>query len=77
MRESVEFFGYTSSKDGIHITVQIKEYDIIQRPNISELLSFLGLVNFYRSFVPRFAGICELLIRLTQKEVTWICTKEF
>jgi hypothetical protein len=78
MKESVEFIGYSLSKEGIHTSPSKVECIVaIQKPNnVSELSSFLGLVNFYRSFVPRFSGLCEPLYRLTQKETKWQWTKE-
>jgi len=78
MEPSVDFIGFVLSKEGIHTSPSKANCIMsIQRPNnAKELSSFLGLVNFYRSFISRFAGICELLYRLTQTEVTWKWTKK-
>jgi hypothetical protein len=73
MEKSIGFLGYVLTSEGIH-TSPSKVESIVSIPkpdNVSKLMSFLGLVNFYRSFVPRFAGICEPLYNLTQKEVEW------
>jgi hypothetical protein len=78
MEKSVNFLGYVLSSEGIRTSPEkVEAITAMQRPNnVLELMSFLGLVNFYRSFVPRFAGICEPLYNLTQKEVVWNWNKD-
>ena len=78
MKPSVDFIGFVLSKEGIHTSpTKVNCIMAIQKPvNVSELSSFLGLVNFYRSFVPRFSAICEPLYRLTQKDTKWTWTQE-
>ena len=39
--------------------------------DLSELRSFLGLVNYYRKFIPHFALIAAPLYQLTKKDVDW------
>ena len=40
----------------------------VQRPKTkSELRSFMGLMNYYRQFIPNFATIAEVLTELTKK----------
>jgi len=39
--------------------------------NVSTLLSFLGLVNYYQSFVPNMRSICHPLGDLLKKEQEW------
>ena len=42
------------------------------RPNsVKELQSFLGSVNFYRVYIPRFAQIAQALYELTKKGQPW------
>ena len=39
--------------------------------NSKEVKQFLGLVGYYRKFVPRFADISRVLTHLTKKEFKW------
>ena len=39
--------------------------------NIRELSAFLGLVGFYRKFIPQFAKKARALFSLLKKETTW------
>ena len=39
--------------------------------NVSEVRRFLGLTSYYRKFVCEFAGIAQLLHRLTCTEITY------
>ena len=41
-----------------------------------EVKQFLGLVGYYRKFVPRFADISRVLTQLTQKDADFNWTKE-
>ena len=43
---------------------------------VAELSSYLGIVNFYTSFVPSLSGICKPLFRLTQADVKWSWSRE-
>lgn len=74
----VEFLGHILSKRGIHTDPnKVSAIESIQHPqNITELKSFLGLVNFYNKFVPNFANNCEPLYRLTRDDIEWQWTKE-
>lgn len=74
----VEFLGHILSKKGIHTDPnKVIAIQIIRRPqNVTELKSFLGLVNFYNKFVPNFASCCEPLYRLTRKGVEWKWTNK-
>ena len=35
-------------------------------PDVTELQSFLGMVGYYRKFIPKFAKICSILYNLTR-----------
>ena len=56
---SIKYLGYVIDSAGIHVTPKkvhiLKEWPIPQK--IHELLSFLGLVNFYRRFILGFSHI--------------------
>ena len=70
---SVEYLGFHISKEGIG-TSQAKVDAVLEAPvprNVSELRSFLGLVNYYSKFIPNLSSLCEPLHGLLRKEVTW------
>ena len=72
--DSVDFLGYTVSANGIKPTC--KHLDAIVKAPIprdkSALQSFLGLVNFYHSFVPMKSDVLEPLNSLLRKNVRWV-----
>ena len=77
-QEKVEQFGLLISKSGItpandNVT-KIQEYP---RPNnVKELKRFLGMSNYYREFVPKYAGIAEPLQELERKSQPYVWTEE-
>ena len=72
--DSVDFLGYTVSANGIKPTC--KHLDAIIKAPIprdkSALQSFLGLVNFYHSFVPMKSDVLEPLNSLLRKNLLWV-----
>ena len=44
--------------------------------NLKEVKQFLGLVGYYRKFIPRFTDICRVLTHLTKKDVEFKWTSE-
>nr|XP_028572340.1 uncharacterized protein K02A2.6-like [Podarcis muralis] len=70
---TVDFLGFKIDASGIHPTdAKIKAIIEAPRPqNKTELQSFLGLINFYHSFLPQKASIAEPLHRLLQKKNVW------
>jgi hypothetical protein len=49
--------------------------------DVPEIRTFLGIVNYYRQFIPNMATICIPLYNLTRKDVLWYwsdgCQKAF
>jgi len=83
MREKLSYLGHIISKTGIH-TDPAKVEDIMNIPklkDVSELRSFLGLINFYGKFIPSLADICHPLYRLLRDNVKWnwsaVCQQSF
>ncbi len=81
--EEVEFLGYTLKQDGLHMQ-KCKIQDIMDFPvprNVRQLQSFLGICNYYRSFLPCFTEIqiplLHLLKKTTKYEWNADCDKAF
>lgn len=69
MQESVEFLGLKISKNGISIEEDKKKAikDWPKPSSISEIRSFIGLLQFFRRFIRRFSEIAAPLTNLTRK----------
>jgi hypothetical protein len=67
--------GHIVSQDGIKIDPsRVEAIDTINIPrNVKEIQSFLGKINFLRSFIPNFAEIVKLITDMLKKnnEVKW------
>ncbi|XP_060100332.1 uncharacterized protein LOC132575538, partial [Heteronotia binoei] len=73
----VEFLGFAVDATGIHPTEE-KTRAIVQAPtptSKAELQSFLGVLNFYHSFLPHKAALAEPLHRLLDKKAPWVWGK--
>ena len=77
--KTVEYLGHVISSQGIHTSP--KKVEVIKMAstarNITELQSFLGIVNYYGKFIAGLANICAPLNELLRKAATiWRWTKE-
>jgi len=45
--------------------------DLVTPQDFTGLWAFLGLVGYYRQYIPNFARVVQPLNRLTAKGVTW------
>lgn len=73
MLPSVEYLGHRISSVGLQPTDE-KIRALKEAPvpcNISQLKSFLGLLNYYGKFVPNLSTLLSPLHRLLQKKSTW------
>ena len=78
MRDSVAYLGHVVDADGIRATPE-KIAAIMQAPmpkNVQQLRSFLGLLNYYRKFLPNLATIIQPLNDLLRKDQKWDWTEE-
>ena len=68
-KKHIQYLGHLISADGIQPLPEKLE-SIAKMPapkNPKEVKQFLGLVGYYRKFVPRFADISRVLTHLTKK----------
>ncbi|CAF0711795.1 unnamed protein product [Adineta steineri] len=83
LQDSVEYLGFIVDKNGVH-TSPSKTKAIVEMPyptNISQLRSYLGMVNHYAKFIPnltdRLAPFYLLLKKNTKWDWTSTCTQAF
>ena len=73
-RPSIEYLGHVVDKDGIHPTEEkvkaIKDAPALT--NITQLRSFLGLLNYYNKFLPNLAVTLSPLYTLLNKKQRWV-----
>lgn len=77
-KDEVEYLGYVVDKYGLKKSPN-KVSAIVKAPvpkDVSKLQSFLGLVNYYRNFVPNASTILSPLYALLQKNCKWQWTLE-
>ena len=77
-KRHIQYLGHLISADGIQPLPEKLE-SIAKMPaqkNPKEVKQFLGLVGYYRKFVPRFADISRVLTHLTKKDVELKWTPE-
>ena len=74
----IEFLGHLLSGKGIRpLPSIVGKIEQQARPtDVKRLRSFLGLVNYYRDFLPNMAETAVPLYRLTQKGVQWKWNQE-
>ena len=77
-KDSIEFFGYVFSKNGISPDPKkVDEIINLHTPtNASEVRSFLGMTNYCARFIPDYATISEPLRRLTHQNQPWNWSSE-
>ena len=73
LQTSVSYLGYVIDREGIHPD-PTEVTAVLGAPtpkNVSELRSFLGLVNYYGRFLPQLATTLAPLYELLTKQSTW------
>ena len=75
---SVEYLGYKITEKGLQPTAEkVEAVQSAPAPqDISQLKSFIGLVNYYGKFLPDLSTVLSPLYRLLQKEDKWYWGKE-
>ena len=77
-REIVQFCGHEIDKEGLHKT-QEKIEAVVGAPrpkNVSQLRSFLGLVNYYNRFLPNASTVLHPLHQLLEQNSEWQWTEQ-
>ena len=78
LRPSINYLGHIIDKDGLHPTQEkvraIKEAP--QPQNITQLRSFLGLINYYGKFLPNLSAKLTPLYTLLNKKQKWKWSRE-
>ncbi|XP_026327853.1 uncharacterized protein K02A2.6-like [Hyposmocoma kahamanoa] len=72
-QDKVHYLGYIITKDGLKKAPE-KIKAMVEAPvpkNVSELQSFLGLINYYRNFVRNASAILSPLYELLKKGCKW------
>ena len=76
--DSVKYLGHVIDRDGLR-TSDDKVNDIVNAPapeNVTELRSFLGLINYYGKFLKNLSTVLHPLNQLLQKKQKWNWTKK-
>ena len=77
-KERVVFCGHVITSEGLHKT-QEKVNAVVDAPrpeNVSQLRSFLGLVNYYNKFLPNAATVLHPLHQLLEQNNRWQWTAQ-
>ncbi|CAC5422534.1 Uncharacterized protein K02A2.6 [Mytilus coruscus] len=83
MKSEVEYFAFIVNKDGIQPSPKKVEamLKVPEPENVKELQSWLGLVNYYRKFIPDMSTVLQPLNELLTKKSKWNwnenCKKSF
>ena len=77
-KERIEFCGHEISKLGLHKSQQ-KVDAVLNAPrseNVSQVRSFVGLINYYHNFLPNHSTLLQPLNQLLEKNRQWKWTSE-
>lgn len=76
--QEIKFLGHVISRNGVTMDPEkisaVVKYPIPTTPK--EVKSFLGLIGYYRRFIPKFAEIAKPLNSLLRKDVPFTWSKE-
>ena len=77
-KKHIQYLGHLISAEGIQpLPEKLESIAKMPAPKTpKEVKQFLGLVGYYRKFVPRFADISRVLTHLTKKDVEFKWTAE-
>lgn len=72
-KNEISYLGHVIDKNGVRKSPEkVKAIMEAERPlNVSQLQSFLGLINYYRNFIPDASSILSPLYDLLRKNAMW------
>ncbi|XP_044180075.1 uncharacterized protein K02A2.6-like [Acropora millepora] len=78
MQPKIEYFAFVLDRHGIHPSpAKVQAILDVRNPQSrSELQSFLGLVNYYRKFIPNMSTLVSPLNQLLSKDTPWYWSPE-
>ena len=78
LRKKISFLGHVISSEGVEMQAEkvaaVRDWPIPR--NLHELRSFLGLLNYYRKFLPGFSQVAAPLYALLKKNAVVLWTDE-
>ena len=74
MPSSIDYLGHSISADGLQPTKEKVRAisEVPTPPKVTQLRSFLGVVNYYSKFLPNLSTMSAPLYRLLQEQTQWI-----
>lgn len=77
-KENVEFLGHNIDADGVHpIKDKIECIEKAPSPqNITQLKSYLGLLNYYGKFIPMLSSVLKPLYDICKSSISFHWTKD-
>ena len=73
LQSSVEYLGHRTDSQGLHaMTDKLEAIKGAPEPNIQQLRSFLGLLNYYGKFIPKLASLLHPLNELLRQDTPWV-----
>ena len=77
-KKHTQYLGHLISDEGIHPLPEKLEsiWKMSVPTNPKEVKQFLGLVGYYRKFIPRFSDISRVLTKLTRKDIEFKWTQQ-
>ena len=78
LQKRIHFLGHVISENGVEVDEEkVKAVEKMKSPTcLKEVRAVLGLVGFYRKFIPGFGKTSEPLYNLLKRENKFACTKE-
>ena len=76
LKSEVKYLGYKINKDGISCENSFKLLNCQQPTDVKSLQRFLGMVNYFRKFVPLFSTIANPLYKLLRTDTPFNWTNE-
>ena len=78
LQDNVKYLGYVVSRDGLKTCSEkvTKVLNMKQPGNVTELKSFMGLVNYYGRFLKNLSTVINPLNKLLRANEKWVWTKE-